>query len=163
MARKRYKKRNPTLSLRRPLGAVTAGFKPGTLIGAAPVALGVVAGMLVRKQIAKFFAPAGSGMLSYVAGLAGAGLLSMVPRFGPKLFGGAVLGEVLRFGNSVLPSAYQIPGLSGMGDYMMGDYMQGMGDYMQGIGDYIGEGTTGAAPEVNSDPFDVGASDQDNF
>lgn len=158
MARKRYKKRNPTLSLRRPLGAVTAGFKPATLIGAAPVALGIVSGMLVRKQIARFFAPAGSGMLSYVAGLAGAGLLSMVPRFGPKLFAGAVLGEVLRFGNSVLPSAYQIPGLNGMSDYLMGDYMEGMGDYLSGIGDYIGEEPTGPMPEV-----DVGASDADLF
>lgn len=159
MARKKYKSRkkgrNPSFSLKGGLGTVGAGFKPSALMGALPVAGGVVAGQLVRRQIASFFPAVATGLPSYAAGLAGAGLLLFVPKYGKQLFAGAVLGEVLRLGNTMLPANMQIPGLSGTGDFLQ-DFLQGADeDYDGALGDWYGEGDTNQEDTMESGGTDI--------
>lgn len=111
--RGRRRGRNPGLSLSRPLGSLTAGFKPAALRDALPVALGAIGNFMLRRQVAKMFPVTAVGWPSYVAGLSGAGLMLMVPKHGAKLFMGAVTEELLRAINQyIMPGAIALAGLA---------------------------------------------------
>jgi len=159
MARRKYrnkrsKRSNPSFSLRGGLSNITSGFKPSSLMNALPIAGGVVVGQLVRRQIGSFLPAVSSGLPSYAAGLAGAGLMLIIPKYGRQLFAGAVLGEVLRFGNSMLPASMQIPGLSGAGDFLQ-DFLQGSDEDYTGLSDWYGEGDTNQFDSMESGGEDV--------
>ncbi len=145
MAKRRHHRRNPgSVTLRRPLGALTAGFKPAALATAAPIAVGALGNFLLRKQVARFLPiQASVGPLSYVTGLATAGLMLLVPKYGSRLFVGAVTEEALRALNEyVMKGGINLSGLLGLDEdsYDEGgldDYEQArMNDYEQSMSDY---------------------------
>lgn len=146
--RGRRSRRNPAVTLRRPIGALTAGFKPAALTDAAMIAGGVLANYWARPKVAAMLpATFQSGPASYLVGLTTAGAMLFVPKIGGKLFAGAVLEEVLRGIQEYVPQiktsllGYDDEGDIGLMGY--GDYLEGAGDYLEGAGDYLtpAEGT----------------------
>lgn len=129
--RKSHKRRNPGVTLRRPLGALTAGFKPSALKDAAPIAFGALGNFLLRRKISSML-PVGwsGGIASYGVGLATAGAMLFVPRYGSRLFLGAVTEEALRAINQyIMKGGLNLNGMLGISDDDDGDIGEGTADY----------------------------------
>ncbi len=142
--RHRRRRRNPsrsgggTASLRHPVSALTAGFKPSTLMNILPVAGGAFANHWVRGQIASRVPQVATGIASYGVGIATAGAMLFVPKYGRQLFTGALLEEVMRATSEYFPSLRShLMGLLGMNDYFDTNTPIGMGR----TGDYFDTNT----------------------
>jgi len=140
MAKKRKSRRNPSVSLRRPLGMITAGFKPSFIKTGVIAAVGIIANRLLVSQLTKFFPSAASGPLSFVAEGLGAGILLAIPKYGTALAGGAGTALALRGLTTYVTPSLGLRGLadddgepSYLNDYetsgQLNDYETGMNDY----------------------------------
>jgi len=110
-------------------------------MGALPLAGGVVANYMLRKQVFNKFLPTTTmGWQSYAAEGVGAGLLAMVPRFGRQMFIGALSAMILR---AISPYLGMGQMMAGTGDYLedyYGEGMDGVNDYLQDY-EQVGEGS----------------------
>lgn len=140
-SRRRHRGRNPSASLRRPLGAITAGFNKNTLMDAGIVAGGMFAQHALRAVVIGRVPVPGSGLIKSILngalGVGTAGLMLFVPKVGPKLFAGAMAYEAGLLIKEVLPASWT-QGLSGDDDDGMGDYMTTGND--PALGDYMTQG-----------------------
>lgn len=107
---RRSRRRNPSMSLRRPLGALTSGFKSDAVMGAVPIAGGIALNFLASGLVAKQFPAVSSGIPSYGVGIALAGLSGLVPKVGGKLFVGGLAFQILRLINQFMPGAARLSG-----------------------------------------------------
>jgi hypothetical protein len=105
---RRRRSKNPSMSLRRPLGALTSGFKPKSMGEAVPLAGGVLLNFLASSFVSSKFSMVSKGIPSYIAGIGLAGLSGLVPKYGPKLFAGGLTFQILRAINSVLPDKVRL-------------------------------------------------------
>jgi hypothetical protein len=142
------------LSIRKPLGAITRGFSLETLSKAAVVTSGALGNAWLSGMIGGFMPGfLATGIGSYATGLASAGLLGagvgmVAPRFAAPIFFGGVLEVMMRaFKQYVTPL---IPGMSGLGDYLTREdaaTARPLGDYLtrqdaataRPLGNYYGE------------------------
>jgi len=166
--RRRGRRRNPGLAIRGRMGQVFAGFSPTVLMKALPVAGGAIgnaflSGFLSSRLPLPGFLKAGPG--AYVTSLASAGLLGagvgmVAPRFGPSVFFGGVLETVIRAMNEFVVRRV-MSGLGGFGDYLtVGDAaaarplygLSGMGY----TGDYLTVGDAARARPL----YGLGATDE---
>lgn len=157
--RRRSYNASGTLSLRRPIGTMTAGFQPKVLTKAAVITGGALGNAWLSGTLSGFLpSMLQTGPGSYVVGLASAGLMGagvgmVSPKMAGDVFFGGVLEVVTRAVKEyVLPA---LPGMSGMGEFLtredaatarpLGDYLtpqnaqtaQSLGY----VGDYYGDET----------------------
>ncbi len=102
------RRRNPGFAIRRPLGLITAGFKPSMLMSAGIMAAGAFLNVAVRNKIAGFIpattSPNTRKWLTHAIGLGTSGLWAIVPRFGTQLATGAAVGEGVMIVGDISPS-----------------------------------------------------------
>jgi len=123
--RRRYS-RNPDggVTLRRPMAAIMAGFKPNTLMKAGVVVGGAIGNAWLASMVSGFLPEVlKTGPGNYLVGLGTAGLLGagvgmLAPRFAAPVFFGGVLEVVTRAVKQYIVPL--IPGIpkSGMEDYL---------------------------------------------
>lgn len=118
----RRRRRNPSMSLKRPLGALTSGFKPKSALDVLPIAGGAIANFWASGMVGSYILPKIDNQMlktvaSYGIGIGLAGLSTLVPKYGAKLFMGGMVFQTLRVINSFLP-----------GDVRLSGYMDGDGD-----------------------------------
>lgn len=147
---RRSRRHNPAASMRRPLGALTSGFKIGVIKDAGIMAGGAFANNYVRNLVAGYLpATFQSGLANNALGLATSGLMLFIPKVGPKMATGGVLLEALRVLNPYVQKAkialgeyltvQEARGMKGLNDYLttstpLSDYddesLQGMDEYL---------------------------------
>lgn len=147
--KRRGRRSNPGMSFRRPLGALTSGFKPSNLMDALPIAGGALLNFwaqgLVGSRVPML---GGGGVVSYITGLGLAGGSLLIPKVGPKMFLGGVTFQLLRGINQYLMpgalklgeliSGYNFDGDDGLGELVQNlpmSGMRGMGDLVDSISD----------------------------
>lgn len=152
--RRAYNVGGSSLTLRRPLQAVTAAYNINTL-GRAGVMVGGALGNAWLTGAVSGFLPSmlQSGVGGYVVGLASAGVLGagvgmVAPRYASDVFLGGVLEVMTRVVKQyVVP---MLPGMSGLGDYLTvanAQEARPLGDYLtvanaqqaRPLGDYYGD------------------------
>lgn len=120
---------------------------------ALPLAGGALLNYYGSNKLAAMIPQVASGLPSYAAGIALAGLSSMVPKVGPKLFVGGMTYQALRAINQyVMPGALRIgeyiEGIGNTGDLVSAGMLPGpgMSEFMEDntpVGSVGGEGETG--------------------
>ncbi len=102
--RGRRHSRNPGMTLRRPVGMLTSGFKPARLKNAGLMAGGAFLNGIISSYIVPNL-PAGAAQKygSYVIEIATAGLFNAIPKVGEAMSDGALVGVVIRAGNEFIP------------------------------------------------------------
>jgi len=154
--RGRGRRRNPSyarsrFSGRGIVGHLRSGFSMHAIKEALPLAGGALLNYYGSNKLAGMIPQVASGLPSYAAGIALAGLSSMIPKVGPKLFVGGMTYQALRAINQyVMPGALRIgeyiEGMSGVGDLIHPNMLPSgqMGEYME---DSTPVGTVGADHE----------------
>ena len=119
----RRRHRNPAIALRGMTGRLTSGFKPAVLMDAGLIGAGVLGNAFIMGQVGKFVPQVRTGIMSHLAGLATSGLMLFVPKVGPKLFTGGVVGVIYN------AAKQNIPQLARLGDFL--DTSSGIGDFLE--------------------------------
>lgn len=156
--RKHRRHRNPSLSLSKPVGALTAGFNFNVLKRAGVMTVGalgntMLSGLVSAKlpSVARF----GGGVGDYAIGLGTAGLLSAgVGMLAPAYAGDVLLGGVFEVGVRALTPLFDRfvkPMMNGLGDYLTVQNaasarpLNGMGN----MGDYLTVQNAASARPLN--------------
>ncbi len=102
--RGRRHSRNPGMTLKKPLGMLTAGFHAAPLKTAATMAGGAFLNGIVSSYITPHL-PAGAAQKygSYAVEIATGGLMLLIPKVGKDLATGAWVGTAIRAGNEFIP------------------------------------------------------------
>jgi hypothetical protein len=108
------------------LGLVTAGFRARPLIDAGVMTAGALGNIFITNTIARQFPAAWSPQArsagGFIAGLGSAGLFLLIPKFGSRLFAGALAYRVSQFIAEKFPQVTQAAaGTRGMGYDDLGD------------------------------------------
>lgn len=143
MIGRRHKKRhhrNPggAMTLRRPMQAIAAGFKPASIVEILPMAAGAFLNYGARTAIGRKFPVTATGIPSYAVGLGGAGLMLLIPKYGPKLFAGAIVEEILR-----AVTQYVAPGVRMLGEYLL------TSNKPSAMSEFLEDNTKRAVGEIN--------------
>lgn len=117
-----------SVTLRRPLAALSAGFKPSALTTAAIMAGGAYLNMLVRDRITAMLPVGAQKLGSYVVGLATGGAMAAIPKVGTRMAAGALAGEAVRGIVQFVPGA---KALAGMDEFAYDDdgRLRGMNEF----------------------------------
>jgi hypothetical protein len=141
--RSRGRRRNPSYaSSRGVVRHLTSGFSVHEFKKALPLAGGALLNYYASNKVSAMLPMVASGLPSYAAGIALAGLSSLVPKVGPQLFLGGMTYQALRVINQ-----YVMPGALRIGEYLesshMGNYdgLVTPGQLQAQLGEYMEDNT----------------------
>lgn len=158
--RSRGRRRNPgrtsRFSARGVFSHLKSGFTMGAVKEALPLAGGALLNYYAAEKLGEHVPQVASGLPGYAAGVALAGLSSLVPKYGPKLFVGGMVYQSLKAINE-----YVMPGVLKLGDLIEGGASGGslvtpQMPRMNRMGDLIAPRQLGESVEVDTPIGEVG-------